>query len=286
MLIIKSVSEMILWRQHCDSSKPVVLIPTMGGLHQGHASLIKEAQCLHHPHQVVVSLFVNPLQFDRLTDLEHYPCSWDQDVEFLKQLKVDVLFAPDHDFTPRHMSINPGALAESFYGHIRPGHLRGVCSIVMKLFIVIRPHTAVFGRKDYQQLQLVKQLIIDFGFDIKIHPVATQRCASGVAISTRNARLSDEALNHKAPLIISSLKAAHQHAIHHQRITSAELIDFINDRFKTHDICPNIVEILHRHTLQKLDHPSPEGMIFVSVCIEGVDLIDHWDLNYSVTTQT
>jgi len=166
------------------------LVPTMGALHQGHATLISRAR--RECHTVVVTVFVNPLQFDRQDDLERYPRTLDADLALCDTLGVDVVFAPSAgEMYPRPMrcTIEVKELAEHLCGAYRPGHFAGVATVVMKLFEIVQADAAYFGEKDAQQLAIVRRLVADFNVPISIVGVETVREADGLAMSSRNQRL-------------------------------------------------------------------------------------------------
>jgi pantoate--beta-alanine ligase len=171
----------------------IALVPTMGALHEGHVALIAEAR--RRAKRVVVSIFVNPIQFDRRGDFERYPQTLEDDAARCAAAGVDVIFAP----SPRAMypegfqsAVEVAALTVPLCGKTRPGHFRGVTTVVTKLFHAVRPHLAVFGEKDWQQLAVVRRMAADLDFGIEIVGVPTVREADGLALSSRNRRLSAE----------------------------------------------------------------------------------------------
>lgn len=171
----------------------VALVPTMGALHAGHARLIESARggC----DIVVVSVFVNPLQFDRRDDLERYPRTLDADLELCRSLGVDIVFAPPAEEmypVPPACTVDPGRLAEHCCGRFRPGHFAGVATVVLKLFNIAQPDVAYFGEKDAQQLAVVRRLVADFNVPVRIVGVPTVRERDGLALSSRNRHLDAE----------------------------------------------------------------------------------------------
>lgn len=178
--------------------KVIAFVPTMGNLHQGHLQLVKMAQS--EADIVICSIFVNPLQFGEGEDFEQYPRTLDADAEKLKKVACDIIFAPsadamcppsDADGRDQTQVIVPG-ISEILEGASRPGHFTGVATIVAKLFNIVQPDKAVFGEKDYQQLQVIKQLVKALCFPIEILSHAIVREASGLAMSSRNGFLSNE----------------------------------------------------------------------------------------------
>ena len=184
------------------------LVPTMGALHAGHASLIQRAR--QGSGTVVVSIFVKPLQFDRAEDLVRYPRSLEADLDVCREHGVDLVFAPSAaEMYPRpmEMSIDVGRLADHLCGRFRPGHFEGVASVVLKLFGIVRPDEAYFGEKDAQQLAVVRRLVTDFNVPVTIVPVPTVREADGLALSSRNLRLSVHE-RQLAPVLYKALQRA------------------------------------------------------------------------------
>jgi len=174
----------------------VGLVPTMGALHAGHAALVDEArQRLGEAGPVVVSIFVNPLQFGPGEDLDRYPRSFDSDVEVCGRHGADIVFAPSvaevyPDGQPQ-VSVDPGPLGAVLEGATRPGHYRGVLTVVAKLFGMVRPDLAVFGQKDYQQLVVIRRMVADLSQGVEIVGGETVREDDGLALSSRNAYLAD-----------------------------------------------------------------------------------------------
>lgn len=191
MNIIHSIPELRQWRAGVDS---VAFVPTMGNLHEGHLALIerakREAGC------VVASIFVNRLQFGQGEDFDRYPRTLEQDAEKLRQAGVSVLFAPDetelYPRTVQHYQIEPPALQNELCGAFRPGHFRGVATVVGKLFNIVQPDAACFGKKDYQQLVIIQGMVDDLNMPVRIIPVDTGRAADGLALSSRNQYLNSQ----------------------------------------------------------------------------------------------
>jgi pantoate--beta-alanine ligase len=169
------------------------LVPTMGALHAGHASLIAAAR--RDCEVVVVSIFVNPLQFNNQDDLARYPRTLDTDLAFCRELGVDVVFAPSASEMypqPLECSVDIGHLSDHLCGAFRPGHFKGVATVVLKLFEIVQPSHAYFGEKDAQQLAIVKRLAVDFNLPIEIIEIPTMREPDGLAMSSRNRPLNPD----------------------------------------------------------------------------------------------
>jgi pantoate--beta-alanine ligase len=187
---------------------PIGFVPTMGALHAGHERLIELARTACA--RVVVSIFVNPLQFDRQDDLERYPRTLASDAATCERLGVDLLFVPTVDDmypVPPACTVDPGALATHLCGAFRPGHFRGVATVVLKLFNVVGADRAYFGEKDAQQLAIVRRMVTDFDVPVDIVGVPTVREADGLALSSRNSRL-DARERALAPGLYRALQAA------------------------------------------------------------------------------
>ena len=173
------------------AGKRIALVPTMGALHDGHFALIAEAR--KHGDVVIVSIFVNPLQFNRRDDFDAYPRPLDDDIGTCRSCGVDAVYAPLASTmypTGFQTHVEPGALAEVLDGPLRPGHFRGVTTVVAKLLGAARPHTALFGQKDYQQLAIIRRMVADLDMAIDIVGVPTVREHDGLALSSRNQRLT------------------------------------------------------------------------------------------------
>ena len=176
-----------------QAGKTIVLVPTMGFLHEGHLSLIREGQ--KHGDALIVSIFVNPTQFGPAEDFEAYPRDLDRDAHLAEAEGVDLIFAPDteamyDDAYQTHVDLE--RLPQRLCGSSRPGHFRGVATVVAKLFNIVRPQVAVFGEKDYQQLVIIRRMVRDLNFDIDIIGIPTVREPDGLAMSSRNAYLSED----------------------------------------------------------------------------------------------
>ncbi len=207
MKILHTVAELRAWREQHDQ---ISFVPTMGNLHEGHLALVKLAQ--QHAPIVIVSIFVNPLQFGAGEDYSRYPRTLTDDIAKLSALGVQAVFAPDVDELypqPQSYHIAPPALANQLCGAYRPGHFVGVTTVVMKLFQLVQPQIAVFGQKDYQQLTLIRGMVADFAVPVIIIAGATVRTTDGLALSSRNGFLSvDE--RKLAPMLAQQLSLIQQ----------------------------------------------------------------------------
>jgi pantoate--beta-alanine ligase len=190
------------------AGRRLALVPTMGALHAGHLALVDAAR--EHADRVCVSIFVNPAQFNAQTDLAAYPRPLEADLAACRERGVDSVFLPDAAtlYGPGYQTwIEVEELAKPLCGASRPGHFRGVATVVAKLLIAAKPHAAVFGEKDYQQLAVIRRLVADLGLDVEVVGVPTLRESDGLALSSRNRRLSAEA-RRQALCLVRALDAA------------------------------------------------------------------------------
>ena len=197
-----------LLKAQSGAGKSIGFVPTMGNLHEGHLSLVRRARALTD--FVVVSIFVNPLQFDRKDDLDAYPRTLEQDARLLEREGVNLLYAPEvesfYPCAPEAMTrIEVPTLTERLEGAARPGHFSGVATVVARLFNLVQPDIAIFGEKDYQQLRMIEKMVVDLGMPVTIMSEPTVREADGLAMSSRNSRLSKEE-REKAPRLYEVLK--------------------------------------------------------------------------------
>lgn len=184
------------------SGETIGLVTTMGALHEGHLALMRAAMQNHD--RVVATIFVNPTQFGEAADLAHYPSDDVRDIGLLQNEGVHALFLPEvQTIYPREDEtiVETTRLANMLHGKVRPGHFRGVATVVARLFNIISPDAAYFGEKDYQQLQVIRRMVYDLHFPITIHGVSTVREADGLAMSSRNARLQTE--DRKAAVVLN-----------------------------------------------------------------------------------
>src|SRR5204863_3249571 len=189
--LMQVISDIAALRRAVADLGPVAFVPTMGNLHEGHLSLVRIAR--QHARAVVVSIFVNRLQFQPGEDFERYPRTFDEDKQMLEGKRVEILFAPDERVlypVPQTYTVRPAPIAAELEGKFRPGFFDGVATVVLKLFNCVQPTTAVFGKKDYQQLLIVRDMVRQFDLPLAIVPGDTVREPDGLAMSSRNAYLS------------------------------------------------------------------------------------------------
>ena len=260
-----------------NQGKTIGLVPTMGALHDGHLSLIKKAK--KENDIAVVSIFVNPTQFNNPTDLEKYPRTLTADAEKIAQYSQEVIiFAPTvDDIYGEEVVAQPfdfAGLDKVMEGSSRPGHFDGVGTIVKKLFEIVIPDRAYFGEKDYQQLLIIQQMVRQTGLPVTIVPCPIVRNSEGLALSSRNALLS-EAMIHRASFIYRTLLAAKERFATH---TPAEVEAWVVDTFaKVPDFTLEYFTITDAHTLQHITtkEAGKEYRAFIVVYAEGVRLIDN-----------
>ena len=194
--------------EHIFNNKNLCLVPTMGALHEGHIALINAAKKTEQ--EVIVSIFVNRLQFNDDLDFKNYPRDLEKDISILNRLYIEYAFFPDEEYMFPESGfdkIDAGNLGKKYEGNSRPGHFDGVMTVVNRLFELIAPKTAVFGAKDFQQLFLINKLILEKKYNIKLIENKTVRNTSGLALSSRNQHLSNKGI-HQASFIYKSLNAA------------------------------------------------------------------------------
>ena len=261
-------------------NKTVGFVPTMGALHAGHFSLVKaaRAQC----DIVVVSIFVNPTQFNDKTDLEKYPRDLTADSAMLAGYDVDYVYAPEPgEMYPEGFStyVYVEDLTESLEGASRPGHFRGVATVVTILFNTIRPDMAYFGQKDAQQVSIIRRLTRDLGFEMEIVELPTIREESGLALSSRNSLLSEEDCE-KAAIIFRALREA-KLAYKNGERNAMKLAEIVQKRIAEEPIARiDYVAVVDRETLQPVDKVGDkEALIAAAVFIGDVRLIDNTVLN-------
>jgi pantoate--beta-alanine ligase len=256
-------------------SGTIGLVPTMGALHEGHARLMDLAR--RDCDFVVVSIFVNPLQFDRDDDLRRYPRTLDQDVEMCVAHNVDVVFAPEANTiypAPLACTVDVGMLAEHLCGPYRPGHFRAVATVVLKLFEIVRPHRAYFGEKDAQQLAIVRRLVRDLNVGVTIVGVTTVREADGLALSSRNRHLTPEQ-RAAAPVLYQALSEA-QRLIAAGARDAASVIAAAKERIRQHSVLRlEYLEIVDAENLQPVDLIAAPAIVAGALWAGSTRLIDN-----------
>lgn len=261
-------------------NKTVAFVPTMGALHEGHLALVKEAR--QSSDIVIVSIFVNPEQFNDKGDLARYPRDLTADAALLAEYEVDYIFAPeDPEIYPEGFAtyVYVEGVSEGLEGASRPGHFRGVATVVTILFNTVRPDLAFFGQKDAQQIAVIKRMTTDLGFETEIVVVPTVREESGLALSSRNRILSDEE-REKAAVIYRSLREA-KVAFRQGERNAAKLIEIVQTGIATEPLAiVDYVSVVDSKTLEPVEKvPDTETLIAAAVRFGSVRLIDNVVLN-------
>ncbi len=263
-----------------EQDRTIGLVPTMGALHEGHLSLVREARRMCD--FVVVSVFVNPTQFGPSEDYEHYPRDLTKDTALLTDYNVDYIFAPAaEEIYPKDFStyVNVGGLSKLLEGETRPGHFRGVATVVAILLNTVRPDFAFFGQKDAQQAVIIKRMVRDLAFDTEIVVSPTVREDSGLAISSRNLYLDPEE-QQSAAVIHRALKLAKQTYKKGER-HAAKLAEMVRTTIETEPrVRLDYVSVVDAETLEKLDKLDERPMLIaVAAYVGKTRLIDNTMLN-------
>ncbi|HEY8376660.1 MAG TPA: pantoate--beta-alanine ligase [Nannocystis sp.] len=253
----------------------IALVPTMGYLHEGHLSLVDRARELAD--RVVLSIFVNPLQFGPQEDLDRYPRDLERDVELATGRGVDLIFAPDvREMYPGGepiVRVVPGKLAETLCGAYRPGHFEGVLTVVAKLFGIVRPDVAVFGQKDFQQAVLIRRMVADLDLGIEIDVAPIVREPDGLAMSSRNVYLSPE--EHESALgLYRGLTHAAEAFAGGER-DAERLRRLVHEELARPGVRVQYVEVVDPETLQPTQPASPGNVLAVAAFVGQTRLIDN-----------
>jgi pantoate--beta-alanine ligase len=276
MKTIRSIKEMQAFSEAARlQGKKIAFVPTMGFLHEGHLQLIRQARTMGDI--LIVSIFVNPIQFGPTEDFKQYPRDWDRDAQLCESGGTDVIFAPTaEEMYPEgfQTSVSVSSLSQNLCGISRPTHFQGVATVVAKLFNCTMPHVALFGEKDFQQLAVIKRMVRDLDFDIQIIGVPTVREADGLAMSSRNTYLSTQERRSALSLSRSLFKA--QELFKSGERTARVLIDSartIITREETAII--DYIKVCDIETLQDVDTISKPAVMALAVKIGKARLIDN-----------
>lgn len=262
-----------------SARKIIGFVPTMGNLHEGHLNLVREARKICDV--VVVSIFVNPIQFGPNEDFENYPRTLEQDSHLLADVGCDIVFAPSveqmYGNKPRLTNITVSEITNDLCGLQRPGHFDGVAVVVTKLFNMVQPNFAFFGQKDYQQLAVIRQFVRDLNIPLEVIGVPITRAEDGLALSSRNGYLSEE---HRqvAPTIFQSLKTAEQ-----ELQSGVALADVLESIKHTLTQAGFIVDYVEARTpeLQKIEAFDQDLVLFVAAKLGKTRLIDNLQVKYT-----
>ena len=277
MLIIETLP---LLRQHIrrlrQEGKRIALVPTMGNLHDGHMKLVDEAK--NAADVVVASIFVNPMQFDRADDLARYPRTLQDDCEKLNKRKVDIVFAPAPDQIYPHGTdsqtwVEVPGLSDMLEGASRPGHFRGVATIVSKLFNLVQPDVACFGEKDYQQLAVIRKMVADMGYDIAIIGVPTVRAKDGLALSSRNGYLTSD--QRKIAPGLSKVMNAMAEKLRTGDNDIHEIIAVAEQELNSSGFRADDIQIRDADTLLEVSPASKRAVILMAAWLGQARLIDN-----------
>ncbi len=276
MLVLKTLAEFRNWRQHLDAKTELGFVPTMGALHAGHLRLVEES--LKENSVTVVSIFVNPLQFGPNEDFNKYPRPLENDLEYCQNLGVTVVFAPEAaDFYHKDHATycEVEKLNQYLCGASRPGHFRGVCTVVFKLFNLVQPQRAYFGQKDIQQATILKKMVTDLALPLELKIVPTLREASGLALSSRNVYLSDAEKDRATSLFHALSKAllSYQQGERNTETLKKIMLAEINAAQPT---CIDYVEIVSQNLLQPLQIIESSAIFAVAVFFGKTRLIDNF----------
>jgi len=264
-----------------NKGKKVGFVPTMGYLHEGHLSLVRKAKELSD--FVVVSIFVNPIQFGPGEDFDRYPRNPERDCQLLRELDVNVVFMPsstDMYSADHSVFVDETTLSKGLCGAHRPGHFKGVSTVVAKLFNIVQPHVAIFGEKDFQQARIIQRMVRDLNFPIEIVIAPTVREADGLAMSSRNTYLSP-AERKKATALFKALSVAREMC--QNNITDVSILrESVEETILQHGdkstVIPvkiEYIEIVHDETLVPLEKVIHPARMLIAVRIGNTRLIDN-----------
>ena len=276
MQIIHTVKELREWRK---TAGRVAFVPTMGNLHEGHLALVREAKkCADN---VVVSIFVNRLQFGQGEDFDKYPRTLGQDAAKLEGEGVAVVFAPDekelYPNVEQRYNVEPPNLQNELCGRFRPGHFRGVATVVTKLFNIVQPDAACFGKKDYQQLAIIKGFAEDLNFNVEIVPVDTGRASDGLALSSRNQYLNENE-RAEAPRLFRELNKIAE-ALRGGNLAYAELEQTAVRNLTEAGWTVDYVEIRHAESLAVAHVGDKDLVVLAAARLGGTRLIDNVEVS-------
>jgi pantoate--beta-alanine ligase len=258
-----------------DRKRSIGFVPTMGALHDGHISLMRSAK--EENDELIVSIYLNPTQFDKDDDFRNYPRQLNKDIEVIRKENADVIFAPcTEEMYPEGYCTNvtQKRLSDALCGRVRPGHFDGVTTIVTKLLNIIKPDRAYFGQKDYQQCAVIKRLVADMNMDVDIKVCPTVREEDGLALSSRNKRLNLEERQSALCIYGSLLKAGAMFAsnIRDTKEIIEEMTSIIK---KTKHTKIDYISIVNAHTLEDLSSINGKALAAVAVWIGKTRLIDN-----------
>lgn len=261
-----------------STKKLIGFVPTMGNLHEGHLTLVRAAKKICDV--VVVSIFVNPIQFGAGEDFDSYPRTLEQDSRLLADVDCDIIFAPSveqmYGTQPRLTNISVGQITDDLCGKSRPGHFDGVAVVVTKLFNIVQPDFAFFGQKDYQQLAVIRQLVQDLNMPLEVIGVPIVRAEDGLALSSRNGYLSEQQ-RAIAPTIYQLLKQAEQQL--HEGQALAQVLESISNQLTQAGFVVDYVEA-RQPNLQPIEEFDRDLVLFIAAKLGSTRLIDNLHINF------
>lgn len=276
MEIIPLIRDMQRWSEARRlEGKKIAFIPTMGFLHEGHLSLVREGK--KHGDVVVVSIFVNPMQFNQQTDFDKYPKSFEQDRRMLEEVGTDALFSPNApEMYPEgfQTAVEVEKVSQPLCGAFRPGHFRGVATVVSKLFNIVKPHVAIFGEKDFQQCVVIQRMVKDLSFDLEILPMPTIREVDGLAMSSRNARLS-VAERQTSLCIARALNSAAEMVQRNERHADQILRSVREILAQQGGVRLEYASLCHPETLEEVSEVTKPTLLAIAAWVGEVRLIDN-----------
>ncbi len=276
MKVVRTVTAMS--RLSADWQHRVALVPTMGALHAGHLALVDHARrIVGRTGTVVVSIFVNPLQFGPKEDLARYPRPLRRDLALCRERGVDIVFHPDAAgmYAPgRSVTVDESLLTTGLCGRSRPGHFSGVCTVVAKLFNLVRPHAAIFGQKDYQQLAIIRRMVRDLNFPLEIIGAETVRESDGLALSSRNVFLTTDE-RAQAPVLRRALLLAGKRCRNGERDADTIRADLKNELVNAAQARVDYVEIVDADDLQPVTKIERPALLALAVFFGRTRLIDN-----------
>jgi len=282
MNVINNIRQLRAWTS-VNRGTRCVFVPTMGALHEGHAALVRTAREIAGPGgNVLVSIFVNPLQFGPNEDFAKYPRTLIEDLSICRDNGADAIFVPKAEDlypTDRSIQLTETQLSRRLCGASRPGHFDGVCTVVAKLFNLVQPDDAVFGKKDYQQLAIIRRLVRDLDFNLVIHGVDTVREPDGLAMSSRNRYLTPEE-RAQAPTIRRALLQARDRYVKDGERDPQVLRKLITDEIAAHAPLGRLdyAEIVDTSTLDQITAQTELALVAIAVFFGGARLIDNIEL--------
>jgi len=264
-------------RRRLAREEAIVLVPTMGNLHAGHISLVEKAR--EHGSCVAVSIFVNRLQFQPGGDFDRYPRTLEPDCDKLRRARCDVVFAPDEGEMypgPQEIVLSPPRVAHTLEGEYRAGHFQGVVTVVAKLLNIVAPHAAIFGKKDYQQLLVLRQLVRQLNFDVTVVPGETIREPDGLAMSSRNGYLSVD--ERKEAVRLSRVLSGIREEVAAGRRDFADLEKAAREELAAHGWRPDYIAIRRRAELGTPGADDHELVVLGAAWLGRTRLIDNLEI--------